>query len=202
MKYTKFKAFAALAAAALITTISSAQAQDNTQQPGGRRGNFNPEEFRQRMMDNLKTALKVTDDEWAVIQPLIEKVQAKQTVVRGFSGFGGGGRGGPGGRGGGAGGGDNAGGGGGGGAPAAGAGGPGGGGRGGFGGFTPAPETQALRTAVDDANSTADDLKGKLAALRDARKKANGDLEAARNDLKKVLTQRQEATLVTRGILE
>jgi chromosome segregation ATPase len=68
--------------------------------------------------------------------------------------------------------------------------------------LTPAPEAQALRTAVDDANSSTDELKSKLAALRDARKKANGDLESARTDLQKVLTQRQEATLVTRGILE
>ena len=60
---------------------------------------FNPEEFRQRMNERLKTSLKVSDEEWSVLQPLIEKVQTKQRDACGgrFGGFGGGGGGGGGG---------------------------------------------------------------------------------------------------------
>jgi hypothetical protein len=38
--------------------------------------------------------------------------------------------------------------------------------------------------------------------LRDARKKAQSDLEQARENLKKVLTLRQEATFVEMGVLD
>ena len=151
------------------------------------------------MADRLKTELKITDDkEWAVIQPLIEKVTDAQRAVgmlRSGGGFGGGGFGGRQ-RGGGNGGGGN-GGGGNGGAPA-----------GGDQGTpnpnrpTPAPEATDLKTALDADATTDDVIKAKLAALRDARKKAEADLDAAREDLKKVLTLRQEAVLVNMGILD
>jgi hypothetical protein len=135
------------------------------------------------MNDRLKTMLKATDDEWAVIQPLLAIVQADQramTAARlgGFGGFGGGRRGGG----------------------QGGAGGPGG--AAGANGATRSPEADALRTALaSDATSDAD-IKTKLEAFRDARKKQADALEQARQDLEKVLTLRQEATLVQMGVLE
>jgi len=200
MRPTKTTTFVAAFAAALLSGITFASAQNaapangnNGGNGGGRRGggNFDPTQFRQQMNERIKTALKASDDEWGVIQPLLEKVQEKQFAGRGgFGGFGGR-------RGG-----NNGGGG------AAGAGGTGGGTaaadtnnnnnrqRGG------SPESQALRDTLDNESSSADDIKAKLTALRDARKKNTAELEAARADLRKVLTLRQEATLVSMSILE
>jgi len=64
------------------------------------------------------------------------------------------------------------------------------------------PESQALKAALDSDATSTEDIKAKLQALRDARKKNAADLEQARQDLEKVLTLRQEATLVNMGILE
>ncbi len=178
---------------ALATSAVFAPAQDAANPApnggqGGRRGggNFNPEEFRQRMNERLKASLKVTDDEWTAIQPLIEKVQAKQRDAMGgrFGGFGRG----PGG-------------------PGGGPGGPGGGGGGGGGGGDQstrpgAAESDALRKALESESTSPDDLKAKLTAVREQRKKSAAELAAARDDLRKVLTVRQEAALVAAGILE
>jgi len=177
-----------LAAVALATTSLVATAQDGG---GGRRGGGgNFEEFQKRMSERMKTSLKVTDDEWAVLQPLIEKVQAKQRESMGgrFGGFGRGG--GPGGGG-------------------PGGGGQGGGGQGGAGGGGGdradrggSPESQALRTALENESTPPEELKAKLNAVRDARKRSAGELASAREDLRKVVTVRQEAVLVSMGILE
>ena len=140
--------------------------------------------FNQRMNDRRKTALKATDDEWAVIQPLLEKVQtAQRATMAGRFGGGGGRRGGGGGPGGGGGGGGN--------------GGPGGPGQGGR-----SPEADALRAALASDATSPEDIKAKLQAFRDAKKKSAADLEQAREDLEKVLTLRQEAVLVQMGVLE
>ena len=171
---------------------TAAPAPAAPQPPGGPGGNAN---FYQRMNDRLKAALQASDDEWAVIQPLLEKVQTAQraTMAGRFGGFGGGGRrgnfgGGPGG------------------------GGPGGAGPGGSpaAGASPgarpnrpgSPEADALRAALASDSTPPAEIKAKLQALRDARKKAEADLDQAREDLEKVLTLRQEATLVEMGILE
>jgi hypothetical protein len=156
------------------------------------------------MNDRMKAMLKASDDEWAVIQPLLEKVQIAQRATQAgrFGGFGGGGRRGGGGYGGGGGGqgGNNG--------PSSGpgqGGGPGGngGGPGGgrFGRVT-SPEAQALQTALASDSTPDAEIQTKLQALRDARKKAQADLDQARQDLAKVLTLRQEATLVEMGLLE
>ena len=60
----------------------------------------------------------------------------------------------------------------------------------------------AKLVVVTYTNRAADEIKTKLTALRQARKKATADLEAARAGLSKVLTARQEATLVLMGMLE
>jgi len=154
-------------------------------------------EFRQRMDDRLKTALKATDDEWTVIQPLLDKVNEAQmaTMAGRFGGmrrmFGGGRGGRNGGNGGTAPGGS----------PAASPAADNGGNRG-FRGGQSSPEAEALQTALDSDGTSTDDIKAKLQALRDTRKKAEANLEEARENLKKVLTLRQEATLVEMGLLD
>lgn len=143
--------------------------------PGAPKGGDRMEQFRQRMNDFLKTSLKVSDEEWGVILPLLEKVQIKQrdALVGRFGMFGGR-------RGGGGGGGD----------------------RGGRPERPASPEADTLKAALESEATSPADVKAKLEALREARKKAAADLEQAREDLRKVLTQRQEATLVLAGILE
>jgi hypothetical protein len=159
-------------------------AQD--QQPPQRQGraNFDPEQARQRMMERYKEQLEVKDDaEWKLISDRIEKVSAARREV-GFGGgfgFGRGGRGGPGGPGGA--GGDQA---------AA--------GRRGFGGES-SPEAEALRKAIE-AKAPADELKAKLAKLREARKVKEANLETAQEELRKVLSVRQEASAVLAGLLK
>jgi hypothetical protein len=66
--------------------------------PGGPGGNFDPAQFQQRMLDQMRKSLDVTnDDEWTVIQPLVQKVMDARREVGGGMGFPG--PGGPGGRG-------------------------------------------------------------------------------------------------------
>ena len=119
------------------------------------------------MNEMIKTSLKATDDEWSVIQPLLEKVQTKQreTLASRFGAFGGR-----------------------------------------RGGDRPdrsaSPETDALKAALESESTSPADIKAKLEAVRAARKKATADLDQAREELRKVLTQRQEASLVMLGILE
>ena len=67
---------------------------------------------------------------------------------------------------------------------------------------TVAKASADLRTTLENKDAPADDIKTKLAALRDAREKARAELQAAQKELKEVLTQRQEAVLVTNGMLE
>jgi len=82
------------------------------------------------------------------------------------------------------------------------------GGGGGGGGADNTPQTpiakasSELRTLLENKDASADDIKAKLAALREARAKSRTELEDARKALKEVLTQRQEAVLVTNGMLE
>jgi Spy/CpxP family protein refolding chaperone len=161
-----------LAVIALAASAVVAPAQENNN-----RGNFNPEEFRARMAQRMKESLKVTDDEWSVLQPLIEKVTNAQRNASG-GGFGGRDRGGD--RGGG---GDNN--------------------RGSATSDRPgSAERAALRAALESDSTSADDLKAKLNAVREVRKKAAAELATAREDLKKVVTVRQEAVLVSMGLLE
>jgi hypothetical protein len=153
-------------------------AQDNGGGAGGRRGgNFDPAQFQQQMMDRFKERLEMTnDDEWVAVQGLIQKVMDARRAT--FSGMGFGGR-----RGGNGGGGDN-------------------GNRGGRGAFNapPSPEAEDLQKALD-AKASPDELKAKMAKLRDARKSKEAALAKAQEDLRKVLTVRQEATAVSMGLL-
>jgi len=59
-----------------------------------------------------------------------------------------------------------------------------------------------LRDTLDNTASTPDQIKVKLEALRQARTKARADLVKAQQDLRDLLTQRQEAQLVLNGMLD
>ncbi len=157
--------------------------------PGGR--NFDPAQFQQRMMENLKEQLEVTDDtEWNAIQPLVQKVfDARRSTMGGMGrGMMMGMR-----RGGQQGGGDNA-----------QAGdrqnrrGPGGMGGGMFG--QPSPEAEALQKAID-AKAPKAELKAAVAKYNEARKAKQAELEQAQEALRKVLTARQEAIATVNGLL-
>ncbi len=185
---------AGAAAILLSGTTTPALAQ---QGPG--RGNFDPAQMRQQMMDRVKERLEITnDDEWKLVQVRIEKV----TEARRQAGSGGGmgmmgmmGMGGRGNR------------------QPPGANAPQGGapqpadataqaGRRGNRGFgpDPSPEAEALQKAID-GKASAEELKTKLAAFREARKTKEAALEKAQQELRAVLTVRQEATLVLSGLL-
>lgn len=175
---------AAVATTFLCLTLPTQAQQGPGGGGGGRRGNFDPEEMRQRMMDGYKDALEVKgEDEWKVIQPRIQKILDARREV----GFGGGmgrmmfGRG----RGG-----DNQGGG----ADRQ------GGGRRGFGGQQSAAATE-LEKAIE-SKASAETIKAKLEAYREDRQKKQANLEKAQEDLKKVLTLKQEASAVLAGLLE
>jgi len=126
-------------------------------------------------MDRLKEQLEVKDDaEWKAMEPLVTKVMDAQREANATRI-----RGGRGGGGGGFG---------------------GGGGGGGFGGAEPPPEQTALQTAIESKASNAD-IKAALTKYREARKVKEAALTKAQDDLRKVVSVRQEAILVTNGIL-
>ena len=156
--------------------------------PGGRpgRGNWDPEQMRQRMMERVREQLAVKDDaEWSVIESRIKKISdSRFGMGRGMGGPGG--PGGPGGQG----------------APG-GQGGQGGqGGRQGRGGFGQAnPDAEVLQSALD-SGASADDIKVKLTAYRAAAKVKEVQLEKAQDELRQLLSVKQEARAVLLGLLK
>ncbi|MBI3878231.1 MAG: hypothetical protein HY300_20100, partial [Verrucomicrobia bacterium] len=82
-------------------------------------------------------------------------------------------------------------------------GGPGGGGPGGPGGFNrqPDPEADALRNAIE-SGASAEEIKAKLARLRESRREKEAQLEKAQNDLRQLLSAKQEAVAVMMGLLK
>jgi hypothetical protein len=127
------------------------------------------------MMNNIKERLGASDDEWKVISPKVEKVMTAQRDARGGGGFGFGGRGGR---------------------------------RGGGGGGDQQPTTETgkasadLQAALENKDTPADEIAKKLAAFREARDKGRAALQASQKELKEILTQRQEAVMVSMGMLE
>ena len=190
LKSTSLITVLALAASVLLAQAQAPNNPDpNAPRDPNRDRSRGYEEFRQKMAERLKTSLKVSDDEWSVIQPLIDKVTAKQRDAS-SSRYGGGG-------------------------PTRGPGGSPGGGNpptasgGGGGSNDPSrperagsAEREALRAALENESSSPETLKAKLAAVREVHAKSVAELASAREDLRKVLTVRQEATLVSYGILE
>ncbi len=166
--------------AALGLSTSSALAQQNNQGQGqGRpgRGNFDPAQMRERMMERVKEQLEITDDsEWKAIQPLIQKVM--DTRMAAGTGMGRGMFGGP------RRGGDNN---------------QNQDRRPNF-GPQPGPEVQALERAIDGKASNSE-LKTAIAKVADYRKAKQTELEKAQAELRKVLSVRQEAIATLNGWL-
>lgn len=140
----------------------------------GVRGNFDPAAMQERMLGALREQFAVTDDaEWTLIAERIMKVSE---IRRSAAPGGAMGRGGPPG------------------------GGPGGGGprpaRGGSGN----PEQDSLRAAITDKMPDAE-IKSRLDRLREVRKQNEAKLTKAQEDLRAVLSLRQEAIAVMFGLL-
>jgi hypothetical protein len=178
-----------MAGVAAVMSLGANQvvAQPNNGGPGGGgrqgRGNMDPAQRQQQMMDRLKETLEVTDDaEWKAMQPLVQKVAdlnreiASDRMRMIF------GRGGP--RGG-----NN-------GQPADQQGQQR---RGGFGG-PPNPDADALQKAIESKASKAE-IKTALDKYVASRKAKQAALEQAQADLRKVLTSRQEAIAALNGLL-
>jgi len=148
---------------------------------GGGRGNFSPEEMRQRMMDRYKEMMGVkSDDEWKAIETRVQKVMDARREVGGM----------------------------------------GGGMRGMFGprrgggdtqaegsdrrrqfGPAPSPAAEDLQKAIESGASS-DTIKTKLEAYREDRKQKQAAVVKAQEDLKKILTLKQEAAAVLAGLLD
>ena len=170
-------------AAAMSFGANQVIAQPDNAPPGGGgrqgRGNFDPAQFQQRMLERTKEVLEVTDDaEWKAMEPLVQKVMDLRR--QSFSGMGRGMRGPRGG--------DNA--------PPADQGQPR---RGGMFG-TPNPDAEALQKAIDSKASKAE-MKAALEKYQASRKASQAALEQAQADLRKVLTTRQEAIATLNGLL-
>jgi hypothetical protein len=154
-------------------------------------GNFDPAEMRQRMMDDLKEALEVKDDaEWTALEPKVGKVMDARRDVMASTMRGAFGNRGRRQRGGGGNGDDQA---------------NNDNGqqrrqrRGGMFG-EPSAAVTALQKAIDDKAPTAE-IKDKLKAVQDEAKVKEAALLAAQEDLRGVLTPRQEAIATLRGLL-
>lgn len=137
--------------------------------PGGR-GNFDPAQMQQRMMQRYQEQLGITNDtDWSAIQPLVQKVMDARRASMGNMGRMFGGRGGN-------------------------------GGPGGFGQQQADPAADALQQAVDD-NAPAAQIKDLLEKYQASQKAKQAALLAAQDDLRKVLTVRQEAAATLSGLL-
>jgi hypothetical protein len=194
MKMNKWIVAASIAAVMSLTAFQVvAQPNDGGKRGGGAsggggggggrggRGNFDPAQFRQQMMNNVKQNLEVTsDEEWKAIEPRVQKIMDLRRDS--MSGMGrsmfGRGRRGP----------DNA---------------PGGDNnsqrRGGM-SATPNPTADALEKAIQSKASKAE-LKAAMEKYVAARKAKQAELEQAQAALRELLTPRQEAIATLDGLL-
>jgi hypothetical protein len=141
-------------------------------------GNFDPAQFAQQMADGFRDVLEVTnDDEWVVIRSRVQsvlqaRIEETMSNVGGMMGMGRfRGR-------------------------------RGGGAMAGFGGRSgnSSPEEEALQKAID-SNASNVQLRAALARFIEARKARQAKLEKAQDDLRKVLSLRQEAIASLSGLL-
>lgn len=63
-------------------------------------------------------------------------------------------------------------------------------------------KTKDLQTSVENKETSPEELKMRLAAIRDAKARAKADLARNQEELRQLLTVRQEAVLVMLGVLE
>ncbi|MFH1716296.1 MAG: hypothetical protein ABIF19_03015, partial [Planctomycetota bacterium] len=62
--------------------------------------------------------------------------------------------------------------------------------------------SEQLRTALENTAATPEEIKKQLTALRGAKEKTKQELAAAQQELRKIITVRQEAQLVLMGMLD
>jgi hypothetical protein len=146
----------------------------------GQRGNFDPEQMRQRAEERMRESFGVTDDaEWKILYARIQAVnEARRDAVGGMGGMRGMMR-------------------------------PPGGGPGGdnqqanrarFGGGEPNPAEEALASAIE-RKATKEELKAAMGKYRDARKASEDKLAKAQEELKALLTVPQEAAALRMGLV-
>jgi hypothetical protein len=171
-------------AAALFWGVGNVSAQNGNGGGNGGGGNFDPAQFQQRIMDNIRDQLDFTNDtDWNAVQPMVQKVMdARRDLGGGGMGrmFGGRNRGGN--NGGNDNGNNNA------------------RRRGGMFGGTPSPEAEALQAAIDN-NAPSAQIKDALAKYRASQKAKQAKLDQAQENLRAVLTVKQEAQATLLGLL-
>ena len=185
----RFSVIHSVSVAALIfAAASSVFAQDDRRKrggdngggAGGDRGNFNPQEMQAWMMTALRERFEVTnDEEWTVISYRITKVsELRRASGGGFGGMMTSGRGGPGG-------GDTS--------------------RGSTSGRSSrsgnSTDVAALQAAIQDKLPEAE-IKARLDRVREQRKENEAKLVKAQEELRAVLSVRQEAIAVLAGLLQ
>jgi len=187
MKIKRLSTMCGLAAAILFTAGSLFAQNDNGGNNGGGgngggrpgRGNFDPAQMQQRMLQRVQEELGFTNDtDWSAVQPLVQKVMDAQRDARGggmarmFARNRGNNN----------------------------NGGQPGGGRNNFFGQS-SPEAEALQKAIDD-NAPADQIKDLLVKYQASQKAKQAKLIAAQNDLRAVLSVKQEAQATLLGLLD
>lgn len=144
--------------------------------PGGWR-NMTPEQRQERMLSGIQDRLGFTNDtDWSAVKPMVQKVLDARRDVGfggGFGMMGGRNRGG----------------------------GQGGQGGGGPFGQQAGPEQQALQDALDN-DAPSGQIKDLLAKYKASQKAKQEKLVAAQEDLKKVLTTKQEAQAYLMGLVD
>ena len=162
----------------------------DTQRPQMQRGQFDPERMRQMMNQRMQELFGATDAKWKILGPRVMKVQELSREVggggRGGMMFGGMGR-------------------------RGGFGGPGGPGGDQPGGRQGAPgreqtevekATESLQTLLENTSATPEQIKNQLTTLRAAKEKAKQQLAVAQQELRQIITLRQEAQCVMMGMLD
>jgi hypothetical protein len=175
--------YGVLALGVLFVLCGAAMAQDQNRQDPNRqrgrggppgRGNFDPNQFRDQMFNRIRDQLAVSDDEWKVLAPKVDHAYTAQREAR-TSGR--------------------------------------------TSSFStrdrgndpnraPDPNQTALSKAIADLQAAVNDkapteeLTRRVGIIRELRDKARAEYTAAQKDLKELITSRQEAILVSTGILE
>ena len=149
------------------------------------RGQFDRNQFMERILERLRENLGASAEEWSVLKPMIAKITEKQSAMRRSAGRGafgafGGGRGGRGG--------DNDG------------DRRGRDGRRSRGDDDSGSNADSLREAVESGDAAK--IKKELASYRAIQKKRAAELKKAREELRQAVTLKQEATLVLWGLLD
>ncbi len=179
---SRYKVVIAVAVVCLLGAIWVGQALSQEAEAEGRGGarsrRWDPERMRQRYEERIKEVMGITDEEWKVLQPRLEKVQTLSRQARGRGGMRGmfGRRGRSGGR------------------PEA------------TGDTRERSKVEKaveqLRTTLENEDAKPKEIKSMLTALRKAREKAKQELAKAQKELSELLTVRQEAQLVLMGMLD